>query len=106
MLKKYLAVCFLISAATEWIPALPSPTERTSVLLKDLVTGDKLYFRITAINLAGTSQPAMIKESVTVQEILRKCLGSIPEAIYNYFFNEKLLGVQGSINLFIGVHSS
>ncbi|XP_070598271.1 myosin-binding protein C, cardiac-type [Erythrolamprus reginae] len=58
--------------STEWIPALPSPTERTSVLLKDLVTGDKLYFRITAINLAGTSQPAMIKEPVTVQEILQR----------------------------------
>ncbi|XP_039213828.1 myosin-binding protein C, cardiac-type isoform X1 [Crotalus tigris] len=58
--------------STEWIPALPSPTERTSVLLKDLVTGDKLYFRITAINLAGTSQPAIIKEPVTVQEILQR----------------------------------
>ncbi|XP_026563889.1 myosin-binding protein C, cardiac-type [Pseudonaja textilis] len=58
--------------STEWIPALPSPIERTSVLLKDLVTGDKLYFRITAINLAGISQPAMIKEPVTVQEILQR----------------------------------
>ncbi|XP_063174279.1 myosin-binding protein C, cardiac-type [Candoia aspera] len=58
--------------STEWIPALPDPTERTSLLLKDLVTGDKLYFRITAINLAGASQPAMIKEPVTVQEILQR----------------------------------
>uniref|UniRef100_A0A8D2LY67 Myosin-binding protein C, cardiac-type n=1 Tax=Varanus komodoensis TaxID=61221 RepID=A0A8D2LY67_VARKO len=58
--------------STEWIPALPDLTERTSVLLKDLVTGDRLYFRISAVNLAGTSPPAIIKELITVQEILQR----------------------------------
>ncbi|NWI52494.1 MYPC3 protein, partial [Calyptomena viridis] len=43
--------------STEWIPALPGLTERTSALIKDLVTGDKLYFRIKAINLAGEKRP-------------------------------------------------
>ncbi|KAH0620735.1 hypothetical protein JD844_021453 [Phrynosoma platyrhinos] len=57
--------------STEWIPALHSPIERTSVLIKDLVTGDKLYFRVTAINLAGTSEPAITKEPITVREILQ-----------------------------------
>uniref|UniRef100_A0A8C2TJN3 Myosin binding protein C3 n=1 Tax=Coturnix japonica TaxID=93934 RepID=A0A8C2TJN3_COTJA len=41
--------------STEWTPALPGLTERTSALIKDLVTGDKLYFRVKAINLAGES---------------------------------------------------
>ncbi|XP_069640694.1 myosin-binding protein C, cardiac-type [Haliaeetus albicilla] len=58
--------------STEWIPALPGLTERTSALIKDLVTGDKLQFRIKAINLAGESGAAIIKEPVTVQEILQR----------------------------------
>uniref|UniRef100_U3JV59 Myosin-binding protein C, cardiac-type n=1 Tax=Ficedula albicollis TaxID=59894 RepID=U3JV59_FICAL len=58
--------------STEWIPALPGLTERTSALIKDLVTGDKLYFRIKAVNLAGESGAATIKEPVTVQEILQR----------------------------------
>ncbi|XP_062974902.1 myosin-binding protein C, cardiac-type [Elgaria multicarinata webbii] len=58
--------------STEWIPALHGLTERTSVLLKDLVTGDKLYFRISAVNLAGASQPAITKEIITIQEVLQR----------------------------------
>ncbi|XP_053114539.1 myosin-binding protein C, cardiac-type [Hemicordylus capensis] len=57
--------------STEWIPALHGLTERTSVMLKNLVTGDKLYFRITAINLAGISPPAVTKEPITIREILQ-----------------------------------
>uniref|UniRef100_A0A670IES5 Myosin-binding protein C, cardiac-type n=1 Tax=Podarcis muralis TaxID=64176 RepID=A0A670IES5_PODMU len=58
--------------STEWIPALHGLIERTSVLVKDLVTGDKLNFRITAVNLAGASQPAVTKEPITVREILQR----------------------------------
>uniref|UniRef100_A0A8C8VEZ9 Myosin-binding protein C, cardiac-type n=1 Tax=Pelusios castaneus TaxID=367368 RepID=A0A8C8VEZ9_9SAUR len=43
--------------STEWVPALQGLTERTSALIKDLVTGDKLYFRVRAINMAGESEP-------------------------------------------------
>ncbi|XP_008496476.1 myosin-binding protein C, cardiac-type [Calypte anna] len=58
--------------SSEWMPALPGLTERTSALIKDLVTGDKLHFRIKAINLAGESGAAIIKEPITVQEILQR----------------------------------
>ncbi|XP_065610989.1 myosin-binding protein C, cardiac-type isoform X1 [Cyrtonyx montezumae] len=58
--------------STEWIPALPGLTERTSALIKDLVTGDKLHFRIKAINLAGESGAAIIKEPITIQEIMQR----------------------------------
>uniref|UniRef100_G1KB38 Myosin-binding protein C, cardiac-type n=1 Tax=Anolis carolinensis TaxID=28377 RepID=G1KB38_ANOCA len=57
--------------STEWIPALHGPIERTSVIIKDLVTGDKLHFRVTATNLAGTSQPAITTEPITIREILQ-----------------------------------
>uniref|UniRef100_A0A8C3RZL9 Myosin binding protein C3 n=1 Tax=Chelydra serpentina TaxID=8475 RepID=A0A8C3RZL9_CHESE len=58
--------------STEWVPALQGLTEKTSALIKDLVTRDKLYFRVRAINLAGESEPALIKEPVTIQEILQR----------------------------------
>uniref|UniRef100_A0A452HZY5 Uncharacterized protein n=1 Tax=Gopherus agassizii TaxID=38772 RepID=A0A452HZY5_9SAUR len=58
--------------STEWVPALQGLTEKTSALIKDLVTGDKLYFRVRAINLAGESEPALTKEPVTIQEILQR----------------------------------
>ncbi|NXO01878.1 MYPC3 protein, partial [Rhinopomastus cyanomelas] len=58
--------------SAEWIPALPGLTERTSALIKDLATGDKLHFRIKAVNLAGESGAALTKEPVTVQEILQR----------------------------------
>lgn len=59
------------------MPALPGLTERTSALIKDLVTGDKLHFRIKAVNVAGESGAAIIKDPVTVQEILREYLDRI-----------------------------
>uniref|UniRef100_A0A8C9G074 Myosin binding protein C, cardiac n=1 Tax=Pavo cristatus TaxID=9049 RepID=A0A8C9G074_PAVCR len=58
--------------SSEWTPALPGLTERTTALIKDLVTGDKLYFRVKAINLAGESGAAIIKEPITVQEIMQR----------------------------------
>ncbi|XP_066489670.1 myosin-binding protein C, cardiac-type [Tiliqua scincoides] len=58
--------------STEWIPALNDLTERTSALLKGLVTGDKLHFRITAVNLAGTSPPAITKEPITIREVTQR----------------------------------
>ncbi|XP_019407794.1 PREDICTED: myosin-binding protein C, cardiac-type isoform X2 [Crocodylus porosus] len=58
--------------STDWIPAIYGLTERTSILIKDLVTGDKLYFRVKAINLAGESEPAITKEPITIREIVQR----------------------------------
>ncbi|XP_025072436.1 myosin-binding protein C, cardiac-type isoform X3 [Alligator sinensis] len=58
--------------STEWVPAIYGLTERTSTLIKDLVTGDKLYFRVKAINLAGESGPAITKEPITIREIVQR----------------------------------
>uniref|UniRef100_A0A8D0GH97 Myosin binding protein C3 n=1 Tax=Sphenodon punctatus TaxID=8508 RepID=A0A8D0GH97_SPHPU len=58
--------------STEWVPALHGLTEHTSAVINNLVTGDKLYFRVSAINVAGTSEPAIIKEPITIREILQR----------------------------------
>uniref|UniRef100_A0A8C1P5B4 Myosin binding protein C, cardiac n=1 Tax=Cyprinus carpio TaxID=7962 RepID=A0A8C1P5B4_CYPCA len=39
----------------EWIPAFKGLTERTSVIIRDLPTGEKMQFRVRAYNMAGPS---------------------------------------------------
>lgn len=53
-------------------------TDRTSMILRNLTTGDKLQFRVRAYNMAGASGPATLAQPVTIREIMRKRLpGSI-----------------------------
>ncbi|XP_038556524.1 myosin-binding protein C, cardiac-type isoform X2 [Micropterus salmoides] len=56
----------------EWIPAIQGLTERTSLVIKDLTTGDKLQFRVRAYNMAGPSTPATLAQPVTIREIMQR----------------------------------
>ncbi|MEQ2218597.1 hypothetical protein XENOCAPTIV_005513 [Xenoophorus captivus] len=47
-------------------------TERSSMTIKNLTTGDKLLFRVRAYNMAGPSPPAVLAQPVTVREIMRE----------------------------------
>ncbi|XP_069821943.1 myosin-binding protein C, cardiac-type [Dendropsophus ebraccatus] len=58
--------------SSEWVPALQGLTERTSCLIRDLPTGERLTFRVKAINLAGPSEPCTMKEPVTIREIMQR----------------------------------
>ncbi|XP_074086722.1 myosin-binding protein C, cardiac-type [Macrotis lagotis] len=58
--------------SSEWVSTSQSLTERTSLLVKDLPTGARLFFRVRAHNLAGPGAPTTTKEPVTVQEILER----------------------------------
>lgn len=49
-------------------------TDRTSVIVRNLTTGDKLQFRVRAYNMAGASGPATLAQPVTIREIMRKRL--------------------------------
>ncbi|XP_044062478.1 myosin-binding protein C, cardiac-type isoform X4 [Siniperca chuatsi] len=56
----------------EWIPAIQGLTERTSLIIRDLTTGDKLQFRVRAYNMAGPSAPTTLAQSVTIREIMQR----------------------------------
>ncbi|KAM7424245.1 hypothetical protein PAMA_000540 [Pampus argenteus] len=56
----------------EWIPAIEGLTDRTSLLIKGLTTGDKLQFRVRAHNMAGPSAPATLAQPVTIREIMQR----------------------------------
>lgn len=66
-------VCFLF-IADEWIPAIQGLTDRTSLTIKNLTTGDKLQFRVRAYNMAGPSVPTTLAQPVTIREIMREYL--------------------------------
>ncbi|XP_069553794.1 myosin-binding protein C, cardiac-type [Brachyistius frenatus] len=56
----------------EWIPATQGLIERTSMVIRDLTTGDKLKFRVRAYNMAGPSAPASLAQPVTIREIMQR----------------------------------
>ncbi|XP_034047715.1 myosin-binding protein C, cardiac-type isoform X2 [Thalassophryne amazonica] len=56
----------------EWVAAFQGLTERTSVVIKDLTTGDKLQFRVRAHNMAGPSAAATLSQAVTIREIMQR----------------------------------
>ncbi|XP_071974802.1 myosin-binding protein C, cardiac-type [Engystomops pustulosus] len=58
--------------SSDWVPALQGLTERTSCMIRDLPTGERLTFRVKAINLAGASEPCTMKEPVTIREIMQR----------------------------------
>ncbi|XP_042350756.1 myosin-binding protein C, cardiac-type isoform X2 [Plectropomus leopardus] len=56
----------------EWIPAIQGLTDRTSVTVKNLTTGDKLQFRVRAYNMAGPSAATCLGQPVTIREIMQR----------------------------------
>uniref|UniRef100_A0AAZ3P199 Myosin binding protein C3 n=1 Tax=Oncorhynchus tshawytscha TaxID=74940 RepID=A0AAZ3P199_ONCTS len=55
-------------ASDEWVPAFEGLTERTSVIIRDLPTGEKMQFRVRAYNMAGPSAPTSLAQAVTIQK--------------------------------------
>uniref|UniRef100_A0A671QA72 Myosin-binding protein C, cardiac-type-like n=1 Tax=Sinocyclocheilus anshuiensis TaxID=1608454 RepID=A0A671QA72_9TELE len=56
----------------EWIPAFKGLTDRTSVIIRDLPTREKMQFRVRAYNMAGPSPPATLQQAVTIREIMQR----------------------------------
>ncbi|KAL2077048.1 hypothetical protein ACEWY4_026552 [Coilia grayii] len=56
----------------DWVPAFEGLTDRTSVTIRDLPTGERMQFRVRAFNLAGPSAPACLAQPVTIREIMQR----------------------------------
>lgn len=46
--------------ATEWVQANETPVEKNSYRVRGLPVGEKMLFRVTAVNIAGRSPPAVL----------------------------------------------
>lgn len=56
--------------ATEWVQANETPVEKNSYRVRGLPVGEKMLFRVTAVNIAGRSPPAVLAQAVTIREIV------------------------------------
>lgn len=83
--------------SSEWVAAHPELTERTSMVIKDLTTGDKLRFRVRAQNIAGLSEATVLKEAITIREIMQK-----PKIWMPRYLRQKLVKKVGeTVNIVI-----
>lgn len=53
-----------------WVAANKEPVDKNTYRVKGLPTGEKLLFRVVAMNIAGRSPPCTMKQSVTIREIM------------------------------------
>ncbi|XP_063997285.1 myosin-binding protein C, fast-type-like, partial [Pogoniulus pusillus] len=55
-----------------WTPAHEGLVERCGVTVRGLPTGERLLFRVRAVNIAGKSPPAALPQPVTIREIVER----------------------------------
>ncbi|XP_058256680.1 myosin binding protein Cb isoform X1 [Hemibagrus wyckioides] len=55
---------------TEWQVANTELVTRQNYVVRNLPTGEKMNFRVVAVNIAGRSAPAFLAQPITVREIM------------------------------------
>lgn len=55
---------------TEWVVANQDLCERQGFVVRNLPVGEKINFRVVAVNIAGRSPPATMAQPVTIREIM------------------------------------
>ncbi|XP_030610505.1 myosin binding protein Cb isoform X2 [Archocentrus centrarchus] len=55
---------------TEWVVANQELCERQGYVVRNLPVGEKINFRVVAVNIAGRSPPAIMSQPVTIREIM------------------------------------
>lgn len=65
-------VNLLVSAPTgdQWVQANEEPVEVNQYRVRGLPVGEKMLFRVVAVNVAGRSPPATLSQAVTIKEIM------------------------------------
>ncbi|XP_063076882.1 myosin-binding protein C, fast-type-like [Engraulis encrasicolus] len=81
----------------EWTVANPEPVDKQNFVVRNLPTGEKLHFRVVAINIAGRSPPAVLGQAVTVREIMERPKIRLPRALRQKYIRQ----VGDKINLSI-----
>lgn len=68
--RKLVVVFVLPSSADQWVAANQEPVDRNQFKVKNLPVGEKMLFRVVAVNIAGRSPPATLNHPVTIREIV------------------------------------
>ncbi|CAG5897281.1 unnamed protein product [Menidia menidia] len=81
----------------QWEQANQEPVEKNQYRVKGLPVGEKMLFRVVAVNIAGRSPPATLSQAVTIREIMENPKIRVPRNL-----RSKLITRVGEkVNLFI-----
>ncbi|MEQ2200190.1 hypothetical protein XENOCAPTIV_024626, partial [Xenoophorus captivus] len=67
----------------QWVQANEEPVGKNQYRVKDLPGGEKMLFRVFAVNVAGRSPPATLSQAVTIREIVGERLPFSKQASKN-----------------------
>uniref|UniRef100_A0A8C6WTT1 Myosin-binding protein C, fast-type n=1 Tax=Neogobius melanostomus TaxID=47308 RepID=A0A8C6WTT1_9GOBI len=82
---------------TEWVVANQELCERQGFVVRGLPVGEKINFRVVAVNIAGRSPPALLGQPVTIREIMEHPKIRLPRALRTKYIRK----VGEKINLVI-----
>lgn len=71
---------------TEWVVANDELCERQGYVVRGLPVGEKVNFRVVAVNIAGRSPPAVMSQPVTIREIMGESDSDTSQRIYSLIF--------------------
>ncbi|XP_042360589.1 myosin binding protein Ca [Plectropomus leopardus] len=61
---------YCIEGSDQWVQANEEPVGKNQYRVKGLPVGEKMLFRVMAVNIAGRSPPATLTQAVTIREIM------------------------------------
>ncbi|TKS89907.1 Myosin-binding protein C, fast-type [Collichthys lucidus] len=82
---------------TEWVTANSELCERQGFVVRGLPVGEKINFRVVAVNVAGRSAPATLSQPVTIREIMEHPKIRVPRELRTKYIRK----VGDKINLTI-----
>ncbi|XP_047017644.1 myosin binding protein Ca isoform X2 [Ictalurus punctatus] len=88
---------YCIEGGSEWVQANETPVDKISYRVRGLQIGEKYLFRVKAVNVAGLSPPAEIKQGVTIREITENPRIRLPRQLRTKFIRK----VGEKVNLVI-----
>ncbi|XP_030645637.1 myosin binding protein Ca [Chanos chanos] len=88
---------YCLEGGNEWVQANQEPIENNSYRVRGLPVGEKMVFRVTAVNIAGRSPPAVLQQAVTIREIMERPKIRLPRQLRTKFI--KMVGEK--VNLVI-----
>uniref|UniRef100_A0AAR2K6T1 Myosin-binding protein C, fast-type n=1 Tax=Pygocentrus nattereri TaxID=42514 RepID=A0AAR2K6T1_PYGNA len=88
---------YCLEGGSEWVQANEVPVEKNMYRVRGLQVGEKYLFRVSAVNIAGRSPPAEIKQGVTIREITERPKIRLPRQLRTKFIKK----VGEKVNLVI-----
>uniref|UniRef100_A0AAZ1X6R6 Myosin binding protein C, fast type a n=1 Tax=Oreochromis aureus TaxID=47969 RepID=A0AAZ1X6R6_OREAU len=81
----------------QWVRANEEPVGNIHYRVKGLPVGEKMLFRVIAVNIAGHSPPAILSQAVTIREIVENPKIRLPRRLRTKFITQ----VGEKVNLVI-----